>query len=226
MIPDKEEVRGSSPRSPTTKDTGPSPPEPLVPFGFCLVSRYTRRMPLDPGLLEKARAAEGRLIDAEYDAEVARGQFRHAVRRLQLAGGSMREIAGALGLSHQRVHQIVEAAGGSRSWRTGRARSTELLSCSFCGKNQKQVKKLIAGPGVYVCGGCVDLVHAVLAAPSKTATTPIATIEQVGAEARALQCSFCRKPRQQVAAMASAGDARMCNECLDLCSETLSEDLD
>ena len=33
----------------------------------------------------------------------------------------------------------------------------ELLSCSFCSKNQDEVKKLIAGPGVYICNECVDL---------------------------------------------------------------------
>jgi ATP-dependent Clp protease ATP-binding subunit ClpX len=33
----------------------------------------------------------------------------------------------------------------------------DLLKCSFCGKNQKQVKKLIAGPGVYICDECIDL---------------------------------------------------------------------
>src|ERR1044072_1012060 len=33
----------------------------------------------------------------------------------------------------------------------------ELLKCSFCGKSQKQVKKLIAGPGVYICDECIDL---------------------------------------------------------------------
>lgn len=35
--------------------------------------------------------------------------------------------------------------------------STELLKCSFCGKSQKQVVKLIGGPGVYICNECVDL---------------------------------------------------------------------
>jgi ATP-dependent Clp protease ATP-binding subunit ClpX len=33
---------------------------------------------------------------------------------------------------------------------------TELLKCSFCGKSQKQVKKLIAGPGVYICDECIE----------------------------------------------------------------------
>src|SRR5690606_10860936 len=35
--------------------------------------------------------------------------------------------------------------------------SSDLLKCSFCGKSQKQVKKLIAGPGVYICDECIDL---------------------------------------------------------------------
>ena len=68
-------------------------------------------MSLDANLLGQAEAAEARVIDAEHEAEVARADFHRAVRRLQLAGGSLREIAGALNLSHQRVHQIVEAAG-------------------------------------------------------------------------------------------------------------------
>ena len=71
-------------------------------------------MPLDASLLEQAKAAEGRVIDAEHAAEVARADFHRTVRRLPLAGASLREIADALGLSHQRVHQIVESAGGSR----------------------------------------------------------------------------------------------------------------
>lgn len=33
------------------------------------------------------------------------------------------------------------------------------LSCSFCGKQQKQVGKLIAGPAFYICDGCADLVR-------------------------------------------------------------------
>jgi len=35
--------------------------------------------------------------------------------------------------------------------------SSELFKCSFCGKSQKQVRKLIAGPGVYICDECIDL---------------------------------------------------------------------
>ena len=40
--------------------------------------------------------------------------------------------------------------------------SGDLLKCSFCGKTQKQVKKLIAGPGVYICDECIDLCNEIL----------------------------------------------------------------
>ncbi|MAU39541.1 MAG: ATP-dependent Clp protease ATP-binding subunit ClpX [Actinobacteria bacterium] len=40
--------------------------------------------------------------------------------------------------------------------------TSELLKCSFCGKSQKQVKKLIAGPGVYICDECIDLCNEII----------------------------------------------------------------
>ena len=50
----------------------------------------------------------------------------------------------------------------------------ELLKCSFCGKTQKQVKKLIAGPGVYICDECIDLCNEIieeeLSEPTETPT--------------------------------------------------------
>jgi len=93
---------------------------------------------MDAELLAEARRAQERLIDAERDAEVARAEFHRAVRRLHLHGASLRELAAGLGLSHQRVHQIVESAGGSRRWlRRDHARPDPLLlACTFCGKGQ------------------------------------------------------------------------------------------
>jgi ATP-dependent Clp protease ATP-binding subunit ClpX len=40
--------------------------------------------------------------------------------------------------------------------------SSDLLKCSFCGKSQKQVKKLIAGPGVYICDECIELCNEII----------------------------------------------------------------
>jgi ClpX C4-type zinc finger len=52
-------------------------------------------------------------------------------------------------------------APGAR-WEMYMGTATVLLKCSFCGKNQKQVKKLIAGPNVYICDECVDLCNEII----------------------------------------------------------------
>jgi len=41
-----------------------------------------------------------------------------------------------------------------------------LLKCSFCGKSEKEVNKLVAGPDVYICDGCVELCSQIIAEAS------------------------------------------------------------
>lgn len=41
-------------------------------------------------------------------------------------------------------------------------KSKESLNCSFCGKSQEEVKKLIAGPDVYICNECIELCNEIL----------------------------------------------------------------
>jgi hypothetical protein len=185
---------------------------------------YNRQMPIDADLLNRAKAAEARVIDAEHNAEVARADFHHAVRRLQLAGASLREIAAALGLSHQRVHQIVEAAGGSRRWRKGRGGTPGPFICSFCGRPHPTPRTLIAGPGVYICETCVRTADGMVTTGS-AAPAAGAAIELVAEQARTERCSFCGRRRHQVPALASAGDVRICTGCLELCQEILAERL-
>jgi ATP-dependent protease Clp ATPase subunit len=97
------------------------------------------------------------------------------------------------------------------------------VSCSFCGAGREEVEAVIGGRlDVYICDRCVGRARGVTAGPGRTASTPIATIQQVGDEAGTEECTFCAKPRHQVAAMASAGDRRICDECLDLCEEILN----
>ena len=42
------------------------------------------------------------------------------------------------------------------------ARTNKLTMCSFCGKSQAEVRKLIAGPGVYICDGCINVCKGIL----------------------------------------------------------------
>jgi hypothetical protein len=188
-------------------------------------------------LLAEARQAQERLIDAERDVEVARAEFHRAVRRLHLHGSSLRELAAGLGLSHQRVHQIVEEAGGSRRWvriRDNQARPRDhLLECTFCGKAQDQVRKLIAGPGAYICDGCVELAERVIGS-GDAAPTALGLIDVVPEQQQRARCNFCGKQRDQVAGQAglplpatgkAAGNAIICSECLALCHEIVTEEL-
>src|SRR5512136_2965851 len=50
----------------------------------------------------------------------------------------------------------------ARSDGSDRTERGDQLRCSFCGKSQRQVKKLIAGPGVYICDECIDLCNDII----------------------------------------------------------------
>ena len=64
-------------------------------------------MTLDETILGEAKQLRDTLLDLQHAEERARVDYTHAIRRLHAKGGSLREIADELGLSHQRVHQIV-----------------------------------------------------------------------------------------------------------------------
>lgn len=63
--------------------------------------------------------------------------------------------------------------------------SAEMVKCSFCGKSQKQVKKLIAGPGVYICDECIDLCNVIIdeefATPATVGTEQLPTPREIRA---------------------------------------------
>ena len=189
---------------------------------------YARQV--DEKLLAAARQAQEQLVEADHAAEVAKAHFHRAVRRLHLSGASLRELAVALHLSHQRVHQIIETAGGGRRW--GRAgRLPAQLACSFCGRPQRTTPRLVAGPDVYICEGCVEKAEAVIQSGRATETA-LGPLLSVPADMAQRRCSFCGKRRHQVPGLATtvgnpagklADDAAVCAECLVLCREIHSD---
>jgi hypothetical protein len=189
-------------------------------------------MVLDEPLLQEALQARDHLIRFEHEAELARVSYQHAIRRLHAAGGSLREIADALGLSYQRVHQIVDLASGKGAVRPSPG---DAVACSFCGSSRHEVHRCIAGPGVWVCDGCVDLAQEALDAGTERIAERRRLVSLDGDDAKA-RCNFCGKRRDQVAGMAEAPDRRVaikrgprrappriCSECLTLCREILAE---
>jgi len=168
-------------------------------------------MVLDEKLLEHARAAGTRLADAERDALLARADYHTAIRRLHLGGAPLREIAQALSLSHQRVQQVVSAAGGSW-WQVWRRRgATADAVCSWCGRPPSEVAKLIAGPKVFICDACVG--------GAERVSLGRGDLRRVSRTARD-GCSFCRK-RANKARPIITGPQNICTECLRICREIL-----
>ena len=164
-------------------------------------------MVIEPNLLDQARDAGGRLATAERDALLARADYHTAIRRLHLGGASLREIAQALAISHQRVQQVVSAAGGSwwQRWRRrGEARDAV---CSWCSRSPREVQKLIAGPKVYICDACV-------------AAAERAVRDRDLGPGGHHRCDFCRK-RAGADRAVVAGPPNVCSDCLRVCREIL-----
>lgn len=187
-------------------------------------------MTLDDVILAEVQAARTRAESLEDEAYEARARLHQAMRRLHGAGGSMREIATALGMSHQRVHQII----GEEAIVEVEATSTEIApfptgaaltvtdaqdACSFCSAPRREVATLFAAPGgVFVCNGCVAGSRVVLSGGSSrdlvvhlVPTTEDAT------------CSFCRNSSAAVGAMVEHDEfgTRICGQCIATCERLL-----
>ena len=169
-------------------------------------------MTLNVELLEVARKTGADLAEADRQALVARAEYHTAVRRLHLAGASLREIAEALALSHQRVHQIVDGSGGSwwrRAWRT-RGSQTDAV-CTWCGRPPSEVEKLVAGPNIYICDACV-----------REAERALRKNDDPRVTARVARCSFCRRFAGARRKVVTARRANVCADCLQLCRDFMS----
>jgi len=182
-------------------------------------------MSLDHALLRRATGARDRAGELQREAARARHAFHEAVCDLHRAGGSLREIAGALDLSHQRVHQIVEGARSRGIWArlTGRGASPSKLSqpavCSFCGIDQFDAHRLVAGPGIFICDGCVALARGVLGAGEAQANERARL--QLGDPA--LRCEFCGDgPSRTGGRLVTGRDRTVCASCLDICHEVVT----
>ncbi|MGH3068478.1 MAG: ClpX C4-type zinc finger protein [Streptosporangiaceae bacterium] len=99
------------------------------------------------------------------------------------------------------------------------------LACTFCGSPQRKVRKLIAGPGAYICEACVELAAGVVSSGS-AASTQLGLMHAVPEQDGRVHCRFCDKHRDRVAGMAAmpaesggkiSGPAAICLECLSLC---------
>jgi ATP-dependent protease Clp ATPase subunit len=112
--------------------------------------------------------------------------------------------------------------------------------CSFCGKRRVEVRKLISGPRVFICDECVGRCREVIGplpaddvarAPERTtADMPAQALvddDDVTAERKPPDeehCSFCSRPKTDVARLVTGPTVHICNECIALCEDILAED--
>src|SRR4029077_10023918 len=61
-----------------------------------------------------------------------------------------------------RLHYRARPGHKSTLLETNMARASNLTMCSFCGKSHAEVRKLIAGPGVYICDNCINVCKGIL----------------------------------------------------------------
>jgi hypothetical protein len=168
-------------------------------------------MNVDPNLIRQCKQARAQLQAAEEGLAQARSEFERVVRRLYVEGASTREIAVALELSHQRVHQLIGAA--PRSWwqRLVGVRQEPARGCSFCGRSAKQVAKLVAGPSVHICGDCVDTAACLLEGGNGEHDKPFESLPATSPK----RCSFCGKRGRGLARVTARGQ-QICGSCTDM----------
>jgi hypothetical protein len=196
------------------------------------LSSDTRQMGLDRELVREAARAKEELAVAEHAAYRAKVHYHQAIRRLHAAGGSLREIAEAFRMSHQRVHQIInEAAEATRRRRESQVLSGPVGPCSFCGRPRDVCAKLIVGPEVFICDRCV-MQATRLAAGSAVEGQAEGSLRLEPPESQA-KCSFCGLEARQVRHLVASGLSvpagkfgelpRICDKCRDLGLEILAE---
>ena len=192
-------------------------------------------MGLDRELVREAERAKEQLAVAQHAAYRAKVDYHQAIYRLHAAGGSLREIAEALRMSHQRVHQIIDEAAEPtrrRWWRREPQRlSGPVGPCSFCGRPHDVCAKLIVGPRVFICDRCVIQATRLAVGPAVEGHSEGSLrLEPPGSQAK---CSFCYRATPKVRHLVASGLAvpagklgelpRICGRCRDLCLEILAK---
>jgi hypothetical protein len=110
-----------------------------------------------------AREAVQRAAAIAQQAGRAEVGTEHLLAALALDPGSgARRVLSHLGVSTAAMKRELDCYAGPGK-RRRRKRSKVDLACSFCGKSQTQARKLVAGPGVYICDECIDLCTEILA---------------------------------------------------------------
>ena len=96
------------------------------------------------------------------------------------------------------------------------ADESKLLTCSFCGKNQQEVRKLIAGPSVHICDECVKLCGGIIAEELEVAKSGSPKLKKAAGDSKEERlCGICMEPRETDELIFLPHAAYMCAGCLE-----------
>ena len=162
-------------------------------------------MSLDEQVLHDVETTRIRLEALEDQAYEARAAFHSAIRRLHASGGSMREIATALGMSHQRVHQIIGTDGIVE---VEPSAVTDVTTLPPAPTEAASPAPAAPAGAVAVAGGAATAV-AVAAAPAAVAAHDA--------------CSLCATPRRALdRLLAGPGPVFICDACVHSAAEVIA----
>lgn len=150
---------------------------------------------------EVAKAAKDLLMSAK-ETERKREQLVEALVAAKADGASLRELAEDAGISHQRVQQLVKPR----------------FVCSSCNRSDDRAGQLVAGPGKFICGSCVQLGFRVIDS-GKSRRVGDVKMTPGGQDAA---CSFCKNTASR-SKVARTTNLAICLRCLQLAQEVLEE---
>lgn len=166
------------------------------------------------------RAARARVDELERALELARVSYHESVRSMHQAGASLRELAGGLGISHQRIHQIVgTGATGSAAPAEAPRLPGALTVCDYCGTERHDDLQFVPGPGVGICEGCVNAGESAIDGGYRGQSGVF--FSRVDPNAKE-HCAFCKKSARQVNRLVIADENAVCDECLGRCRTILT----
>lgn len=93
------------------------------------------------------------------------------------------------------------------------------MDCSICRRDAREVRKLIAGPTVYICDRCTAAAVSILAGKPDNAAPDLAL-----SASTADACSFCGGPKPKGLDLLTSAAANICGACLEICCLILSEE--
>ncbi len=102
------------------------------------------------------------------------------------------------------------------------ARVPDELSCSFCRAPQARVRKLIAGPDVYICDECVGTIARAFLAGSTAVPETIPPSPDAAAD----RCSFCSTRHNQAWNFFGRPGCNICSECIEVCLSIMTDDVE